>query len=122
VTAFAAVHAVGDGAAWIWTAVDRCRTGCRRTLDLGHAGEHPAACAARTFGEGTDAERAGLARGRGLLLAGGGSGVCGWVGELLAVEDHAERERRRPATAKVVRYFAAHVGVRTARGTGRPGG
>ena len=110
VTAFAGVHAVGDGAKWIWAAVDRCLTGCRRTLDVYHACEHVARCAERIFGEGTAEKQAAFERGRELLLASGWAGVCAWVGELLGVADEAERERRRPATEKVMRYFAAHVG------------
>ena len=110
VTAFAAVHAVGDGAAWIRKAVDRCLTGCRQTLDVYHACEHVAKCAERIFGEGTAAKGTAFERGRELLLATGWAGVCGWVGELLAVDDETERERRRPATERLMRYFAAHVG------------
>lgn len=110
VTAFAAGHAVGDGAKWIREAVDRCRTGCRQTLDVYRACEHLATCAERIFGDGTEATREAFERGRSRLLSGGWSGVCGWVGELPAVADEAERERRRPATEKVMRYFAAHVG------------
>jgi len=110
VTAFAGVHAVGDGAKWIWKTVDRCLTGCRQTLDIYHACEHLATCAERIFGEGTDEKRTAFERGRGLLLAAGWAGVCGWVGELLGVADEAERERRRPATEKRMWYFAAHAG------------
>ena len=77
VTAFAAVHAVGDGAKWIRKAVDRCRTGCRQTLDVYHACEHLSTCAERIFGEGTEEKRAAFERGRGLLLSGGWSGVGG---------------------------------------------
>ena len=109
VTAFAGVHAVGDGAAWIWKAVDRCRTGCRPTPDICHACEHPAKCAERIFGEGTAGKQAAFERGRELLPATGWAGVCGWVGEWLGVADAAERERRRPAE-RVMGYFAAHVG------------
>ncbi|MCS7046959.1 MAG: hypothetical protein NZO58_11430, partial [Gemmataceae bacterium] len=49
-------------------------------------------------------------RGRHLLLSHGWSGVCGWVGELLAVADDGERERRRSATDKLLRYFTGQVG------------
>ncbi len=32
------------------------------------------------------------------------------MSELLAVEDESERERRRPATERLLGYFAKHVG------------
>lgn len=46
---------------------------------------------------------------RGLLVEDGWTGICAWVGELLAVEDVTERERRRPATEKLLKYFSQHV-------------
>lgn len=110
VTAFAAVHALGDGAGWIWKAVTRVLTGCTQTLDLYHAGEHLSRCAQAVFGEGTAAATAAFERGRGLLLADGWAGVCAWVGEMLAVDDVEERERRRRATDRVMGYFAKHTG------------
>ncbi len=48
-------------------------------------------------------------RGRRLLIEHGWAGVCSWVGELLAVTDGAERERRRKTTDRLMRYFANHV-------------
>jgi len=110
VTEFAGVHVLGDGAAWIWKSVQRSLTGCTQTLDFYHACEHVARCAERIFGEGTVAKAEAFERGRGLLLAHGWSGVCQWVSELLAVEDEAERERRRLATDKLIGYFQGHVG------------
>ena len=44
------------------------------------------------------------------MLGQGWSGVCQWVGELLAVEADDERERRRRATEKLLGYFAKHSG------------
>lgn len=113
---FAGVHVLGDGAAWIWKSVPRSLAGCTQTLDFYHACEHVARCAERIFGEGTAAKAEAFEwersyrRGRGLLLAHGWSGVCRWVSELLAVEDEAERERRRLATEKLIGYFQGHVG------------
>jgi hypothetical protein len=109
VTAYAAVHALGDGAGWIWKSVTRVLTGCAQTLDIYHAGEHLSRCARAVFGEGTGAATAAFERGRGLLLADGWAGVCAWVGELLAVDDLGERERRRTATDRVLTYFAKHT-------------
>lgn len=105
--AFAAVHALGDRAGWTWKSVTRVLTGCTQTLDIYHAGEHLSRCAKAVFGDGTAA--AAFERGRGLLLADGWAGVCAWVGQLLAVEDVAERERRRRATDRVIGYFAKHT-------------
>jgi hypothetical protein len=110
VTAFAAVHALGDGASWIWKSVERALSGCTQTLDIYHASERLSTCAQRIFGEGTDEATAAFERGRGLLLSDGWSGVCAWVGELLAVEEVTERERRRLSTDKLLNYFSKHVG------------
>ncbi len=110
VTSFAAVHALGDGAAWIWKSVGLRLPGCTETLDLYHACEHLARCAEAVFGERAAERGPAFERGRGLLMRDGWAGVCAWVAELLAVEDGAERERRRRATEKLVKSFAAHVG------------
>ena len=40
VACLATVHALADGAAWIWKAVGRCLTGCVQTLDFYHGCEH----------------------------------------------------------------------------------
>ena len=45
-----------------------------------------------------------------MLIAQGWLGVCTWVGELLAVTDEVERERRREITDRVIGYFSKHVG------------
>lgn len=110
VRAFAAVHALGDGASWIWKSVNRVLTGCTQTLDIYHASQRVSRCAQAIFGEGNAAATAAFERGRGLLLKDGWSGICAWVAELLGVEDLSERERRRPATEALVGYFAPHVG------------
>ena len=115
VTAFAAVHALGDGAGWIGKAVNRALTGCVQTRDIYHAGERLSACAQAIHGEGTPAATAAFARGRDLLLHDGWPGVCAWVGELLAAPDAAEVERRRPAADRLLRYFAKHVNRREYR-------
>ena len=113
VTAFAAVHVLADGAAWIWKAVNRALTGCLQTLDIYHAHERLSGCAQAIHGEGTAAAKAAFERGRHLLLHDGWHGVCAWVGELLpppeTVEATAEVERRRPATDRLIGYFAKHA-------------
>ena len=42
------------------------------------------------------------------MIARGWTGVCAWVGELLAVVDEIERERRRVVTARLIGYFSKH--------------
>jgi len=110
VTAFATVQALGDGAEWIWNSVRGTLTGCIETLDIFHANQRVNQCAKAIFGEGTAEAKAAFERGRGLLLADGWNGVCVWVAELLAVEDADRRERRRPATEKLLMYFTPHKG------------
>jgi hypothetical protein len=109
VSALATVHALGDGAGWIWKSVTRVLTGCTQTLDIYHASARLSDCAQRIFGEATTEAQAAFERGRSLLLQEGWSGVCAWVSELLAADDPAERERRRPATDRLLNYFAKHV-------------
>jgi len=49
VTCLASVHALADGASWIWKAVQRTLTGCVQTLDFFHACQHLHKCAERIF-------------------------------------------------------------------------
>jgi hypothetical protein len=109
VTCLAGVHAVADGAGWIWKAVQRSLTGCVQTLDFFHACQHLSKCAERLFGEGASEARAAYEQGRGLLVRQGWAGVCAWVGGLLGVAGDAERERRRKATDRLIGYFAKHT-------------
>jgi hypothetical protein len=109
VECFANVHALADGASWIWKAVRRCLTGCVQTLDFFHACQHLSKCAERIFGKETSAARSAYEHSRGLLIRQGWSGVCQWVSELLAVADDSERERRRQATDRLIGYFSKHT-------------
>jgi hypothetical protein len=109
VDCLADVQVLADGASWIWKAVQRSLTGCVQTLDFFHACQHVSKCAERVFGEGTAAARAAYERGRGLLAWQGWAGVCQWVGELLAVSEDAERERRRKRTDRLIGYFVKHT-------------
>ena len=104
-----AVHVLADGASWIWKAVQRSLTGCLQTLDFFHACQHVSKCATRIFGEGTSEARVAYEQGRTLLVRQGWAGVCQWVSELLAVAEEMERERRRPATERLIGYFAKHT-------------
>src|SRR5262249_12561973 len=109
VRCLAGVHALADGAGWIWKAVQRSLTGCVQTLDFFHACQHLGRCAEGIFGEGTGEGRAAYEEGRGLLVRHGWDGVCRWVGELLGVAGDAECERRRQATDRLLGYFAKHT-------------
>jgi hypothetical protein len=109
VQCLANMHALADGASWIWKAVQRSLTGCVQTLDFFHACQHISRCSERIFGEGTSAARAAYEHSRGLLVRQGWGGVCQWVGELLGGADDAERERRRPATDRLLGYFSKHM-------------
>lgn len=109
VTGLAGVHALADGASWIWKAVQRVLTGCVQTLDIFHACAHLHKCAERIHGEETPEAKVAYRHGRGLLIRQGWTGVCQWVSELLTVEEEQERERRRKATDRLVGYFAKHV-------------
>jgi hypothetical protein len=108
VRCLAAVHALADGAGWIWKAVQRALSGCVQTLDFFHACQHINRCAERIFGEGTSATRAAYEQGRGLLARQGAPAIAHGGGELLDVTDEAERERRRQATDRLIGYFAKH--------------
>lgn len=110
VTAFSEVHVLGDGAGWIWNSATKALTGCLQTLDVYHACEHLAKAAKKIFGDGSTEATAAYERGRTLLLARGWAGVCDWVGDLLAVPDDAERERRRVISDRTLGYFVKHVG------------
>ena len=109
VTCLASVHALADGASWIWKAVQRSLTGCVQTLDFFHACQHLSKGTERIFGEGTTEARAAYEQGRGLLVRQGWPGVCAWVSALLGVADDTERERRRAATDRLLGYFAKHT-------------
>lgn len=109
VTCLASVHVLADGAGWIWKAVQRSLTGCVQTLDFFHACQYLSKCSERIFGEGTSAARAAYEHSRSLLARQGWAGVCQWIAELLGVADEAERERRRKATDRMLRYFVKHT-------------
>jgi hypothetical protein len=110
VASCASVHALADGASWIWKSVQRVLTGCVQTLDLFHACQHLSVAATSIFGEGTAEARGAFERGRSLLVEKGWPGLCAWVAELLAVADPGQREGRRQVTDRVVHYFSKHVG------------
>jgi hypothetical protein len=109
VDCLANVHALADGASWIWKAVQRTLTGCMQTLDFFHGCQHLSKCAQRIFGEATSEAKTAFKHGRSLLARQGWGGVCQWVNELLEVTDDTERERRRKATERLIGYFSKHT-------------
>ena len=100
------LHALGDGASWIWRSVQRVFTGCQETLDIYHGCEHLAKAGQRLYGEGTEPAQAFLQRGRQLLLESGWTGICKLVGEEYVKEDTLAR---RSVLEKLVAYFAKHT-------------
>jgi hypothetical protein len=102
----AEVHVLGDGASWIWRSADRVLTGSLQTLDIYHALQHIAKAGKRLYGEGTEAAKALLERGRTQLLAEGWSGLCRVVGEEYAQENTPQR---RAALEKLLGYFVKHT-------------
>lgn len=109
VKASSSVHALGDGASWIWKSVGRVLPGCIETLDIYHASQRLSLCAQKIFGEATAEATAAFERGRDLLLREGWDGVCVWVSELLSVESAEEVTKRQKVTEKLLSYFAKHT-------------
>lgn len=100
------LHALADGAAWIWRAVDHVFTGSQQTLDIYHACQHVAKAGERLYGEGSAAAAEFLERGRGRLLESGWNGITQLMGEELEKEDSPTR---RAALEKLLKYFVQHV-------------
>ena len=68
VTKWSNVHALGDGAGWIWKSVGRVLPGCRETLDIYHASERLSLCAQELSGQETTEACAAFERGPDLLV------------------------------------------------------
>lgn len=100
------IHALGDGADWIWRSVQRRLSGCQETLDFYHGCEHLSAAAIGWHGNGTDAATAAFERGRELLVTLGWSGVCAWVNEQMPIDATAEAIAVRD---KLLGYFGKHA-------------
>jgi hypothetical protein len=109
VAEWSSVHALGDGASWIWKSVSRVLPGCQETLDIYHASQRLSLCAQKIFGEGTVEATAAFERGRDLLLREGWRGVCLWVSELLSVGSPEDVTKRQKVTEKLLGYFAKHT-------------
>ena len=91
--AMAQLHAMGDGASWIWKATAGALSGCRQTLDIFHASEHIATAGRHLFGEETAVMTTFHHQGRQRLLEQGWAGVCRLMAEELAVKDTPARRR-----------------------------
>ena len=100
------LHALGDGAPWIWRCVERVFTGCVQTLDVFHACQRLAQAGDRLHGEGAAASTAFFEQGRRLLLESGWQGICQLVSAEYAKGDTPER---RVILEKLVGYFIKHT-------------
>jgi hypothetical protein len=103
----ASIHALGDGAAWIWRSIAASLGKCRETLDVYHALEHIATAGHELYGRGSAESNAFLEKGRELLVAEGWAGLMKLVGETLS---GPEAECRRPTVERLTNYFAQHIG------------
>ena len=101
------IHALGDGAAWIWRSVEAALGKCRETLDVYHALEHIAAAGQELYGGGSAESEGFLEKGREYLVGEGWAGVMKLAGETLS---GPEAEARRPAVEKLMNYFAKPIG------------
>jgi hypothetical protein len=102
----AELHALADGASWIWRAVDRVFTGSQQTLDIYHACQHIAKGGEKLYGEGSTQAASFLERGRNYLLESGWHGITQLMAEELQQEDAPPR---RLVLEKLLNYFAKHV-------------
>jgi hypothetical protein len=115
----AAVTVLADGAHWIWNQVAVQLPGAAGVLDIFHACEHIAACAAAVFGEGTAAARDWLDRGRGALLTGGGAALAE---RIAAARAGVRSAPHRAALDSLAGYFAGqaeHLGYAARLAAGR---
>jgi hypothetical protein len=103
----ATIHALGDGAEWIWNAVDSNFPHCRQTLDIYHGNENVAKASKGLYAEGTPEAKESFERGRAELLTNGWAGICNYVAAELAVSDTLER---RGVLEDMTGYFAKHLG------------
>lgn len=97
------LHALADGADWIWKAVESVFTGCQQTLDVYHGFQRVALTGEKLYGEGTSEAVDFLARGRTLLLE------SGWQGVTQLMADELQREdtpKRRSILEWMMGYFA----------------
>lgn len=99
------IHAVADGARWIWDALANQFRHLDGVLDVYHALEHLAAAARALYGEGTREAHQWLDEARCQLLCGG------W----LALDEHFRQTRaavrsqsKRKALRQVIHYFRRH--------------
>jgi hypothetical protein len=113
------VHAVADGARWIWEGLANQFAQLDGVLDVYHALQHLAAAARGVHGEGTPAAQAWFDELRGTLLAQGGSGVDA---ALEAARQATRSPRKRQAIDQTRRYFrqqAAHLNYAAQLAAGR---
>lgn len=103
-----AVTVLADGAHWIRNQVAAQLPGAAGVLDIYHASEHVAACAAAVYGPGTEAARDWLTRGREALLVGGGEALAEQVA---ATRAGVRSATKRAALDGLAGYFAGQRGT-----------
>jgi hypothetical protein len=102
------VHCLGDGADWIWKAVNEVFDRPRQTLDVYHGLEHFATFCKQAYGEGTALTQTRYERAQALLLHQGAQGVQTFVAEERTI--HPEGTADVAARlADLENYFAKHA-------------
>jgi hypothetical protein len=102
-----AIHALGDGAEWVWNTVTRQFAHAVQTLDIYHGSEYVAAASKGIYGEGGPEQKANFQHGQGKLVGKGWQGICEYIAEELAKQD---TPKVREATAPLITYFSKHLG------------
>jgi len=100
------LHALADGAEWIWKAVEHVFTGCQQTLDIYHACQCVAKAGEKLYGEGAAEAADFLTRGRTLLLESGWHGITQLMADELQRHDTPQW---RTILEKMLNYFAKHA-------------
>lgn len=99
------VHAVADGARWIWDALAREFRHVDGVLDVYHALEHLAQAARALYGEGTREAQQWLDGARRKMLSGGWSALEEHLTSSCAATRSA---RKRKALRQEIQYFRRH--------------
>ena len=98
--------ALGDGAAWIWSAVTEFFPAAEQVLDIFHASQHLAAMATSLYGESTTEATRWHEQSRSRLLADGWLGLLDHIGATLPSQTTPARQAARDET---IGYFAKHT-------------
>ena len=97
---------LGDGAAWIWSAITEHFPAAEQVLDIFHASEHLAAAGSALHGEGTAAAAHWREAGRERLLADGWPGLLDHIG---ATPVEGRPVAGQAVLDETIAYFAKHT-------------